>query len=197
MSVHNPRTASSADKGFEDARSRGKDVATAARVVSAVPDPEMPYLTLGDLGVVREVSTDSPDSVRVLLTPTYLGCPATEAIRGDVAAALRDAGWPRVAVEYRFDPPWTPDRITLEGRRKLAAEGIAPPGSSRPAAAVSVGPVSVGPVSVELSVPTRVLCPRCGAEETLLLSAFGAAPCQELRRCPACGEPFPAIKAAR
>jgi ring-1,2-phenylacetyl-CoA epoxidase subunit PaaD len=147
----------------------------------------MPYLTLGDLGVVGEVTADAPDSVRVQLTPTYLGCPATEVIARDVESALRDAGWGHVAVEYRFDPPWTPDRITPEGRRKLAAEGVAPP----------PGRTSGGPVFVTLgAAPRRVTCPRCGAEETLLLSAFGATPCQELRRCGSCGEPFPAIKAA-
>lgn len=160
---------------------------TAVDIVRAVPDPEMPYLTLGDLGVVGEVTADSPDRVHVRLTPTYLGCPATEVIARDVEAALRGAGWPAVTVEYRFDPPWTPDRITEEGRRKLAAEGVAPP-SRTPAD---------GPVPVSLSRPAPVDCPRCGARETGLLSPFGSTPCQELRRCSACGEPFPAIKAAR
>lgn len=158
---------------------------TAVDIVRSVPDPEMPYLTLGDLGVVGEVKADAPDSVHVQLTPTYLGCPATEVIARDVESALREAGWEHVAVEYRFDPPWTPDRITPEGRRKLAAEGVAPP-SGRPS----------GPVLVQLTPSTRVTCPRCGAEETVLLSAFGATPCQELRRCGSCAEPFPAIKAA-
>jgi ring-1,2-phenylacetyl-CoA epoxidase subunit PaaD len=165
--------------------------ATAVDIVRSVPDPEMPYVTLGDLGVVGEVTADAPDSVHVRLTPTYLGCPATEVIARDVESALRDAGWQHVAVEYRFDPPWTPDRITPEGRRKLAAEGIAPP-PARSDAAARTG----GPVLVQLTTATRVTCPRCGAEETLLLSAFGATPCQELRRCGSCGEPFPAIKAA-
>ena len=166
---------------------------TAVDVVRAVPDPEMPYLTLGDLGVVGEVTADAPDRVHVRLTPTYLGCPATEAIARDVEAALRDAGWGAVTVEYRFDPPWTPDRITEEGRRKLAAEGVAPPTRPRPG----------GPVFVALQAPSlipppaAVDCPRCGAADTRLLSPFGATPCQELRRCPSCGEPFPAIKAAR
>ena len=160
---------------------------TAVDVVRAVPDPEMPYLTLGDLGVVGAVTADSPDRVHVQLTPTYLGCPATEVIARDVEAALREAGWPAVTVEYRFDPPWTPDRITEEGRRKLAAEGVAPPSRTRPD----------GPVFVSLSRPAAVDCPRCGARETRLLSPFGSTPCQELRRCSACGEPFPAIKAAR
>jgi ring-1,2-phenylacetyl-CoA epoxidase subunit PaaD len=166
---------------------------TAVDVVRAVPDPEMPYLTLGDLGVVGEVTADAPDAVHVRLTPTYLGCPATEAIKRDVEMALRDAGWCQVTVEYRFDPPWTPDRITPEGRRKLAAEGVAPPSG----AGASGGPAFVGLSAIGISTGGQVSCPRCGAEQTRLLSAFGATPCQELRRCPSCGEPFPAIKAAR
>jgi ring-1,2-phenylacetyl-CoA epoxidase subunit PaaD len=112
-------------------------------------------------------------------------------IRKDVEAALDAEGWRSVTVELRFDPPWTPARITAEGRAKLAAEGVAPPGSHRHQnAGVS------GPVFVELSAPRPgVRCPNCGAPDTRLLSAFGPAPCQELRRCAACGEPFPAMKA--
>jgi len=180
MNMHNPATI---DPAVSEA--------TAVDIVRAVPDPEMPYLTLGDLGVVGEVTADAPDSVHVRLTPTYLGCPATEVIARDVESALRGAGWRHVAVEYRFDPPWTPDRITPEGRRKLAAEGVAPP------PARTGGPVLVQLTARPSATPTRVTCPRCGAEETLLLSAFGATPCQELRRCGSCAEPFPAIKAAR
>jgi len=170
---------------------------TAVDVVRAVPDPEMPYLTLGDLGVVGEVTADAPDLVHVRLTPTYLGCPATEVIARDVEAALREAGWPAVTVEYRFDPPWTPDRITEEGRRKLAAEGVAPPSRTRPAAPVFVTLSPSVPAAAATAADATVRCPRCGARETRLLSPFGSTPCQELRRCSACGEPFPAIKAAR
>jgi ring-1,2-phenylacetyl-CoA epoxidase subunit PaaD len=169
----------------------------------------MPYVTLGDLGVVGAVTADQDSkSVHVWLMPTFLGCPATEVIRQDVEAALIADGWRAVAVELRFDPPWTPDRITAEGRAKLAAEGIAPPSGGRRSASgpvsVSLGSVSPGSVSLgrrltdpatdsEISVP----CPQCGAPRTELLSAFGPAPCQELRRCPSCREPFPAIKAGR
>jgi ring-1,2-phenylacetyl-CoA epoxidase subunit PaaD len=166
---------------------------TAREIVSAVPDPEMPYVTLGDLGVVGAVHGDEETrSVRVELTPTYLGCPATEAIQRDVEAALLAAGWRAVAIELRFDPPWRPDRITQRGRAKLAAEGIAPPSGRGPAQTTA----DSGPVFVELGrAPADVRCPRCGAARTDLLSAFGPAPCQELRRCAACREPFPAIKA--
>lgn len=183
--------------------------AAAQEVVSAVPDPEMPYITLGDLGVVGAVRVDEyARSVHVELTPTYLGCPATEVIQQDVKAALLDAGWRSVAIELRFDPPWTPDRITRQGRAKLAAEGIAPPTGRTGLkgtglkGTVSKGTVSKGtdsgPVFVTLGPPpAAVRCPHCGAPQTDLLSAFGPAPCQELRRCASCREPFPAIKRAR
>jgi ring-1,2-phenylacetyl-CoA epoxidase subunit PaaD len=166
----------------------------AREVVSAVPDPEMPYVTLGDLGVVGTVRVDEgARSVNVELTPTYLGCPATEVIQQDVKAALLDAGWQSVTIELRFDPPWTPERISRQGRAKLAAEGIAPPtGRGEPVGADSA------PVFVTLGrAPAEVRCPRCGAAQTDLLSAFGPAPCQELRRCASCREPFPAIKRTR
>jgi ring-1,2-phenylacetyl-CoA epoxidase subunit PaaD len=184
--------------------SASRPVADAAdEVVRSVLDPEMPYVTLGDLGVVGAVTADEDTgSVHVWLLPTFLGCPATEVIRQDVEAVLIAQGWTAVSVELRFDPPWTPDRITAQGRAKLAAEGIAPPaGSTRGAS---------GPVSVSLGQRwagagedggrdrnASVRCPQCGAQGTELLSAFGAAPCQELRRCVVCREPFPAIKSDR
>jgi ring-1,2-phenylacetyl-CoA epoxidase subunit PaaD len=166
---------------------------TARDVVCAVPDPEMPYVTLGDLGVVGDVRVDEDArAVHVELTPTYLGCPATEVIQQDVKAALLDAGWRSVAIELRFNPPWTPERITQQGRAKLAAEGIAPPAGG-PGAQRS----DSAPVFVTLGrAPAEVRCPHCGAAQTDLISAFGPAPCQELRRCATCREPFPAIKRA-
>jgi ring-1,2-phenylacetyl-CoA epoxidase subunit PaaD len=179
-------------------------VANAAEIVRSVQDPEMPYVTLGDLGVVGAVTADQDSkSVHVWLMPTYIGCPATEVIRQDVEAALIAEGWHAVAVELRFDPPWTPDRITAQGRAKLAAEGIAPPTGGAHAGGTRS---ASGPVSVSLGRrwtgpgedgDVSVRCPQCGAPQTELLSAFGPAPCQELRRCVSCREPFPAIKAAR
>lgn len=158
----------------------------------------MPYVTLGDLGVVGAVRVDEDAlAVHVELTPTYLGCPATEVIQNDVKAALLDAGWRSVAIELRFDPPWTPDRITGRGHAKLAAEGIAPP-TRRDGSPAGTKGTDRGPVLVQLSrTPSPVRCPRCGAAGTELLSVFGPAPCQELRRCAVCREPFPAIKPAR
>jgi ring-1,2-phenylacetyl-CoA epoxidase subunit PaaD len=163
----------------------GLTAAAAEQIARSVPDPEMPWVTLGDLGVVAGVAVGGdPGTVLVRLTPTYLGCPATEVIRDEVEAALLGAGWRAARIELSFDPPWTSDRISAEGRAKLAAEGIAPP-SRRP-----------GPLFVRLDPPrSSVRCPNCGATETVLLSAFGATPCQELRRCSSCMEPFPAMKA--
>jgi ring-1,2-phenylacetyl-CoA epoxidase subunit PaaD len=171
---------------------------TAAReIVRALPDPEMPWVTLGDLGVVHAVhggdeaaaGVAGGAAVRVELTPTYLGCPAVEAMRTDIECALSAAGYRVASVDLRFDPPWTPAAITEEGRRKLEAVGIAPPAhmsmdteTDTPSKAAAT-PLSLG-----------VRCPNCGSIETALLSRFGASPCQELRRCSSCAEPFPAVR---
>ena len=153
---------------------------TAREIVLDIPDPEMPWVTLGDLGVVRNVECGTDKSVRVELTPTYLGCPAIDAMRTDAAKALEGAGYRVESVDLRLDPPWTPASITEEGRRKLAEVGIAPPAHvSQPS---------------EVSLTLGVRCPHCGSVETALLSRFGASPCQELRRCTSCAEPFPAVR---
>ena len=156
---------------------------SAREIVAAVRDPEMPWVTLGDLGIVRGVSCGEDKTVRVELTPTYLGCPAIEAMRADVVRALDDAGYRVESVQLRLDPPWTSASITEEGRRKLAEAGIAPPAHVAASGSSSAVPLSLG-----------VRCPHCGSIETSLLSRFGASPCQELRRCSACAEPFPAVR---
>jgi ring-1,2-phenylacetyl-CoA epoxidase subunit PaaD len=175
---------------------------TARELVESVPDPEMPWVTLGDLGIVREVSTGPDAAVRVALTPTYLGCPAIEAMRADVAKLLTEEGYRVQEVELRLDPPWTPAAITERGRQKLAEAGIAPPrlienpdkpvSASRAAEASSA---SGSPAHTVTPLSLGVRCPRCGGIETAVLSRFGASPCQELRRCSSCGEPFPAVRA--
>lgn len=169
----------------------------AREIVERVPDPEMPWVTLGDLGIVRSVHGGGPrdeegGAVRVELTPTYLGCPAIEAMRTDVAKALDAAGYRVASVELRLDPPWTPASITEEGRRKLAEAGIAPPAhvAGRSAEATTTNPE--GHTVTALTLGVR--CPHCGGIETALLSRFGASPCQELRRCSSCAEPFPAVR---
>ncbi|GAB2883325.1 1,2-phenylacetyl-CoA epoxidase subunit PaaD [Streptomyces mayteni] len=156
-------------------------------IAERVPDPELPMLTLADLGVLRDVEITPEGTVVASLTPTYSGCPAMAEMRAAVAARLTAAGYPRVAVRTVLDPPWTTDWITPAGRRKLAEHGIAPPGPApRPAA---------GPVPLLLS-PTRreVACPRCGSADTEETSRFGATSCRALWRCRACREPFEYVK---
>ena len=158
------------------------------RVAGAVGDPEIPVLTLDDLGIVRDVRWGEGElagAVLVDLTPTYTGCPATEVIAADVAAALRAAGAAQVQVRTVLSPAWTTDWISDEGRRKLREYGIAPPGSCRPAGSATRG------VALTLSVR----CPRCGSGRTREVSRFGSTPCQSHWTCLACLEPFDSFKA--
>jgi ring-1,2-phenylacetyl-CoA epoxidase subunit PaaD len=159
---------------------------SAREIVAELPDPEMPWVTLGDLGIVRDVVCGEDKSVRVELTPTYLGCPAIDAMRTDAARVLSEAGYRVESVDLRLDPPWTCASITEEGRRKLAEAGIAPP--------PHVTRNAHGAASAAVPLSLGVRCPRCGSIETALLSRFGASPCQELRRCSSCAEPFPAVR---
>lgn len=166
----------------------------AREIVASVPDPEMPWVNLGELGIVRTVELLDAErgSVRVELTPTYLGCPAVEVMRTDVAAALTAAGYRVESVGLRLDPPWTSAQITEEGRRKLTEVGIAPP--AHIAASKDTGTHADTNTHAPTPVALGVRCPHCGGIETALLSRFGASPCQELRRCSSCAEPFPAVR---
>jgi ring-1,2-phenylacetyl-CoA epoxidase subunit PaaD len=150
------------------------------RIAGEVPDPELPMLTLAELGVLRGVHLVGPGRVDVELTPTYTGCPAVETMAGDISDRLREHGMAEVTVRTVLAPPWTTDAISAEGRRKLAESGIAPP---RPAAAD-------GPVPLTLSVR----CPHCGSLETSVLNRFSSTACLSLRRCESCREPFDHFK---
>jgi ring-1,2-phenylacetyl-CoA epoxidase subunit PaaD len=163
------------------------DARRARHIAEQVPDPELPMLTLADLGVLRDVRVEADGTVVADLTPTYSGCPAMSEMRADVAARLRAAGYEQVLVRTVLHPPWTTDWITPEGRRKLAEHGIAPPGPApRPAP---------GPVPLVLSATRRTVpCPRCGSPDTEETSRFGATSCKALWRCLACREPFEYVK---
>ncbi|GAA2422897.1 1,2-phenylacetyl-CoA epoxidase subunit PaaD [Streptomyces coeruleofuscus] len=163
------------------------DARRARRIAEQVPDPELPMLTLADLGVLREVSLGSDGTVVASLTPTYSGCPAMAEMRAGVAARLEDAGYARVEIRTVLDPPWTSDWITPQGRRKLAEHGIAPPGA---APARAAGPVPLVLSPIRRSVP----CPRCGSADTEETSRFAATSCKALWRCLACREPFEYVK---
>jgi ring-1,2-phenylacetyl-CoA epoxidase subunit PaaD len=149
-------------------------------VAQAVPDPELPVLTLGDLGVIRDVRVAGDGTVEVDLTPTYTGCPATAVIADDVRDALHRAGADQVRVRTVLAPPWTTDWMSERGRRKLREYGIAPP-----------GPAAGSPVKLALSVR----CPHCGSADTREVSRFGSTPCKALWTCRSCAEPFDSFKA--
>jgi ring-1,2-phenylacetyl-CoA epoxidase subunit PaaD len=155
-------------------------------VAATVTDPELPMLTLQDLGVLREVALDEDGGVVVAITPTYSGCPAMATMRDDLLHRLRDAGFTQARVRVALEPSWTTDWITPAGRAALAEAGISPPGPA---------PRSEGPVALSLA-PTRraVRCPRCGADDVALTSEFGSTACKAMYRCRACLEPFDHLK---
>jgi ring-1,2-phenylacetyl-CoA epoxidase subunit PaaD len=134
-------------------------------VLGEVADPEIPVISVVELGIVRSVEPD-----RVVITPTYTGCPAARVIESDVRDALDSAGYRDVRIETVLSPAWTTDWITPEGRAKLRAYGIAPPTRS------------------------AVECPQCGSAETEEISRFGSTPCKSLWRCRSCAEPFDLFK---
>jgi ring-1,2-phenylacetyl-CoA epoxidase subunit PaaD len=135
------------------------------RVLASVPDPEIPVISVVDLGIVRSVEPD-----RVVITPTYTGCPAAEVIERDIRDALDSAGYRQVRIETALSPAWTTDWITPAGREKLNAYGIAPPSKD------------------------EVRCPQCGSSQTEAISRFGSTPCKAMWRCLDCAEPFDLFK---
>jgi ring-1,2-phenylacetyl-CoA epoxidase subunit PaaD len=151
----------------------------ASEIASAVVDPEIPALTIADLGILRQV-TASDGEVEVTVTPTYSGCPAMSLITLDIQTALATAGITQVRIRTVLSPAWTTDWLTQAARAKLAEAGIAPPppGASRRALFAQPSPP----------------CPRCGSAETEQISEFGSTACKALHRCRTCGDPFEAFK---
>jgi ring-1,2-phenylacetyl-CoA epoxidase subunit PaaD len=145
-------------------------VADVRAALAEVPDPELPVLSVVDLGIVHRVEVDA-DRIRVVILPTFVGCPALDVIRGSIADRLATFGLP-VAVDTTFEVPWTSDRISAAGKRALASVGIAPP-----------------------SEPADVRCPFCASGRVVMDSAFGPTQCRSLFYCRTCRQPFEALKA--
>jgi ring-1,2-phenylacetyl-CoA epoxidase subunit PaaD len=164
----------------------GARVPRAWAVLESVLDPEVPALSVCELGIVRDVR-DHGEMLEVVLTPTYSGCPAVEVIERSVIEAIAAAGLGPVRVALQRAPAWTTDWISGEGRRKLLAYGIAPPGQ---ACADGAMPIRI----VRRPAAAQVPCPRCGSANTERLSAFGSTACKSLYRCKACREPFEHFK---
>ena len=159
------------------------------RTLSRVPDPEIPVVSVVDLGIVRSVEWRG-DELIVTLTPTYSGCPATEMIIADVGRALSSAGFAKHRVEIRLSPAWTTDWIAPEARAQLARYGIAPPGAHSAPAVQTIDASALQRRSRTVEVP----CPRCGSMRTRELSRFGSTPCKAQFRCDECLEPFDYFK---
>ena len=158
----------------------------ARQVAESVTDPELPMLTLADLGVLRDVDVVADGHVVVDITPTYSGCPAMATMRDDLVRRLTEAGFARAEVRVSLHPAWTSDWITPDGRAALAAAGISPPGPA---------PSHGGPIPLTLLPTARVVrCPQCGSPASELVSEFGSTACKALYRCTDCLEPFDHVK---
>jgi ring-1,2-phenylacetyl-CoA epoxidase subunit PaaD len=146
------------------------------RVLSEVMDPEIPVISVVELGIIRDVQISDDDHVEVVITPTYSGCPAMDVIPVLIREALLEAGYINTTIRNVLSPPWTTDWITESGRQKLKAFGIAPPDIQKSHA------------------PENVECPRCGSSETEVISFFGSTPCKAAYKCRTCLEPFDYFK---
>jgi ring-1,2-phenylacetyl-CoA epoxidase subunit PaaD len=151
--------------------------------LESVMDPEVPVLSVVELGIVRDVAVED-DAVTVTVTPTYSGCPAMHTIEAEITAALRKAGFPQVTIKTVYSPAWTTDWIAEPAKEKLRAYGIAPPGG-----------VAASPLVLLQGPPRRAACPFCGSVNTSLQSEFGATACKSLHVCHACRQPFEHFKA--
>lgn len=157
--------------------------------LAEVPDPEIPVISLTDLGIIRDVAWQD-DTLVVQVTPTYSGCPATAVINLDIEAQLRAHGIAKLRLERALNPPWTTDWISAAGREKLRAYGIAPPIDGTAADGRLAGRIDRLAGRAALSLR----CPRCGSEATERVSQFGSTPCKASWRCRDCLEPFDYFK---
>ncbi len=161
------------------------DVADVAVAICTVRDPEIPVISIDDLGIVRDIDVDEEAAtVQVVITPTYSGCPAMQQITDHIAHAAATEGY-AATVETRLSPAWTTDWMSDVGRERLREFGIAPPGEVRHTGTVTLGGLSVRQVS----------CPLCGSPDTEEVARFGSTACKALRRCRGCAEPFDEFKA--
>jgi ring-1,2-phenylacetyl-CoA epoxidase subunit PaaD len=153
------------------------------KVLESVPDPEIPVITIADLGILRDVEVDQVSAkVTVYITPTYSGCPAMDMITVQIRAALEEAGIKDVQVISLLEPAWTTDWISEDGKRKLQEYGIAPPEQR------------TGDAAFKNGLEPIVTCPLCHSDNTLLVSRFGSTPCKSLYKCNECLEPFDYFK---
>lgn len=164
----------------DDLTETDPDAERVRALLSEVADPEIPVLSVVDLGILRRVRSEG-SGVTVGIAPTYSGCPAMEVIEGLVERRLRRAGFDPVTVERVLSPPWTTDWISEEGRRKLEAYGIAPPAEG-------------GSKRALLGERPAIACPRCASTEAIRVSEFGSTPCKAAYKCGACLEPFEYFK---
>jgi ring-1,2-phenylacetyl-CoA epoxidase subunit PaaD len=158
-----------------------RELAAARAAIAQVVDPEIPVLTLNDLGVVRHVGLGVDGAVEIDITPTYSGCPAMAAMALDLHAALAAAGFPDARIRTVLSPAWSTDWMSAEGRRKLSEYGIAPPAAKASRRAL-------------FGEDDALACPRCASLRTTKISEFGSTACKALWRCEACLEPFDAFK---
>lgn len=160
------------------------DRARILEILEGVPDPEVPVISVVELGIVRDATVSASGTIEITITPTYSGCPAMFEIERDIVSALREAGASDVEVRTVLSPAWTTDWIGPEAREKLRRYGIAPPGRAEQ-----------GDLITLTRARPSVACPRCGSTNTRLKSEFGSTACKAIHVCAACGEPFDEFKA--
>lgn len=151
-------------------------------ILSQVTDPEIPVITIAELGILKDVKWDDGDKITVFITPTYNGCPAMDMITVNIKSALQEHGYQNVEVISQLEPAWTTDWITKDGRQKLMDYGISPPAEK------------TGDVSFLHGDSPKVQCPQCRSYQTELISRFGSTACKALYKCKDCLEPFDYFK---